>query len=814
MITYYLRYQILCRKEISYIRMSQKEREQLHAEFSILHSLRHPNIVGYYHREHLKATQELHIYMEYCDGGDLSKVIKSLIAKNQFAEEEYVWSIFAQLVTALYRCHYGVDPPEVGKNFMGAGNVKPYGLRPKNQIMILHRDLKPDNGKGPRQCFHPVAIVRLFFVRSCTNTPPVFLGADNSVKLGDFGLSKLMQSHDFASTYVGTPYYMSPEICAAEKYTLHSDVWSLGCIMYELCMRKPPFDAKTHFHLVQRIKEGKYEALPSIYSAELQNVIKSCLKTNPNHRPDTAALLNLPVVRLMRKEREVVEVGRLLKLKEAEATANLEKLKLQIAQLEQDKVNTRAEIESTVRREWEVKARLEIDRLVGLECATLQKRFETEFPARVQEEVEKHLRSLAASKPNSPTTRPPSSAHTPSEEIPHSSISMTSSHDFPSQTDLTSLSFESPMLTSVSHSAHPLKKSTRTPFTRARTTYDSPMDVHMASPSPMSITSLALSPRRTAAASTLPNPQNIFAAAAEQRARWEPHLMSPSSSDDESFPVEEDEDELPELPSPTRVRKAAALASDPFKLASRAGSGLARPGIRRGTTAPMAMPRLQAQQPALFATKPGNGAPATNGNPMVPRPRSPQAATGTGIPTSTSQGSLLVGQAKPVSPTRRTSKVPFLAADGTGSPTRRPSVKKGKMGGGGEEMLKAVVSKNMFGAAGGAVNAGGLVGTGAPGAAGAGAVVGGLGTGVGLGQGRTLVELNQNMHQGRVVDVMKAVLKDVEEEKGEGGVRMAARVLQWESKREESAREEVVWDPERDEMPSPFLARKGRGLVR
>lgn len=130
--------------------MSQKEREQLHAEFSILHSLRHQNIVGYYHREHLKATQELHIYMEYCDGGDLSKVIKSLIAKNQFAEEEYVWSIFAQLVTALYRCHYGVDPPEVGKNFMGAGNVKPYGLRPKNQIMILHRDLKPDNGKGPR----------------------------------------------------------------------------------------------------------------------------------------------------------------------------------------------------------------------------------------------------------------------------------------------------------------------------------------------------------------------------------------------------------------------------------------------------------------------------------------------------------------------------------------------------------------------------------------------------------------------------------------------------------------------------------------
>lgn len=129
--------------------MSHKEREQLHAEFSILSSLRHPNIVAYYHREHLKPTQELHLYMEYCGGGDLSKVIKSLTAKNQYAEEDFVWSIFSQLVTALYRCHYGVDPPEVEKNFLGpTGNIKTTGLRTKNQVMILHRDLKPENGKS------------------------------------------------------------------------------------------------------------------------------------------------------------------------------------------------------------------------------------------------------------------------------------------------------------------------------------------------------------------------------------------------------------------------------------------------------------------------------------------------------------------------------------------------------------------------------------------------------------------------------------------------------------------------------------------
>ena len=140
--------QILCRKEINYVKMSIKEREQLHAEFSILHSLRHPNIVAYYHREHLKSTQDIYLYMEYCGGGDLSKVIQKLKTNNQYAEEPFVWSIFCQLITALYRCHYGVDPPEVGKNIMGHGNAaKPQGLRPKTQVMILHRDLKPENGK-------------------------------------------------------------------------------------------------------------------------------------------------------------------------------------------------------------------------------------------------------------------------------------------------------------------------------------------------------------------------------------------------------------------------------------------------------------------------------------------------------------------------------------------------------------------------------------------------------------------------------------------------------------------------------------------
>lgn len=137
---------ILCRKEISYVKMSQKEREQLHVEFQILSTLRHPNIVGYYHRDHLKQSQDLHLYMEYCGGGDLGRVIRELAQKNQFAEEQFIWSIFSQLVTALYRCHYGLDPPPVGKNVLGLAKKQDQAPIPAGGITILHRDLKPENG--------------------------------------------------------------------------------------------------------------------------------------------------------------------------------------------------------------------------------------------------------------------------------------------------------------------------------------------------------------------------------------------------------------------------------------------------------------------------------------------------------------------------------------------------------------------------------------------------------------------------------------------------------------------------------------------
>jgi NIMA (never in mitosis gene a)-related kinase len=144
---------VLCRKEISYTRMSDREKDQLHAELKILETLRHPNIVEYHHRQHLKASHDLHLYMEYCGNGDLGGYIRRLKEKSKYADEDFIWTIFAQLVGALYRCHYGEDPPTPGRE-SGVKRAKSL-VSKQGHTVILHRDLKPENGKHNQQS-HPV----------------------------------------------------------------------------------------------------------------------------------------------------------------------------------------------------------------------------------------------------------------------------------------------------------------------------------------------------------------------------------------------------------------------------------------------------------------------------------------------------------------------------------------------------------------------------------------------------------------------------------------------------------------------------------
>lgn len=516
--------------------------------------------------------------------------------------------------------------------------------------------------------------------------------------------------------------------------------------MYELCARHPPFNAKTHFHLVQKIKEGRVDPLPRMYSAELRDVVMSCLKTNPLNRPDTASLLQLPVVRLMRKEREVVEFGKVLKLKEEQASAAELEMKARIANLDK----TRLEIESTIRREWEVKARLEIDRLLQIEMEKLHQKFERDVQSRVEMEVQKQLQSAQTSR---------RSSHSP-VGIPYSSVSTCADTDYPSTADSSALTLDTPL--SQDSNSLPAKKTSRTPFARARTQYDSPMDVQMADPSPMSIASLSLSPRRAAA--VLPSAKNIFAAAAEQKSRWQPNVLSSSVS--EELLDEEEGDDLPELPSPTRPSRAVAGgAIDPFKPT--------RPGLLRQKTAPMQ--RLHPQpQPSLFTIN-STSASSSDTTRVEEKRTSPQ-------PDARAP--------KPISPNRRLSK-PQHTFD-AGSPILRrappkPTVSKGK-----EEMLRAVMRKNLHDTSGNTSR------------------VQNPNNGIGPAKdslgGRTLVELHQ------ATTFANAILdRNTENEpplSGDRGLTMPARAVDSERGREWEA---TTWDPETDEMPSPFITR-GRKL--
>jgi NIMA (never in mitosis gene a)-related kinase len=105
---------------------------------------------------------------------------------------------------------------------------------------ILHRDLKTLN---------------------------IFLSKDNKIKIGDLGVAKILENFEnFVTSKVGTPYYLSPEVCEDRPYNNKSDIWSLGCILYELCSLVHPFEAKNQAALLLKIIRGKYESIPKIYS--------------------------------------------------------------------------------------------------------------------------------------------------------------------------------------------------------------------------------------------------------------------------------------------------------------------------------------------------------------------------------------------------------------------------------------------------------------------------------------------------------------------------------------------------------------------
>ncbi|XP_034386897.1 serine/threonine-protein kinase Nek1 isoform X13 [Cyclopterus lumpus] len=224
-------------KEIGISAMSSKERQESRKEVAVLATMSHPNIVQY--KESFEEGGCLYIVMDYCEGGDLFKKINS--QKGALFSEEKILDWFVQISLALKHVH---------------------------DRKILHRDIKSQN---------------------------IFLTKDGTVQLGDFGIARVLNSTvELARTCIGTPYYLSPEICENKPYNNKSDIWALGCVLYEMCTLKHAFEAGNMKNLVLKIIRGSYPPVSGHYSPELRSLLALLFKRSPRERPSVGSILDKP----------------------------------------------------------------------------------------------------------------------------------------------------------------------------------------------------------------------------------------------------------------------------------------------------------------------------------------------------------------------------------------------------------------------------------------------------------------------------------------------------------------------------------------
>ncbi|KAB0372999.1 hypothetical protein FD755_015752 [Muntiacus reevesi] len=225
-------------KEINFEKMPIREKEASKKEVILLAKMKHPNIVTFF--SSFQENNRLFIVMEYCDGGDLMKRIRR--QRGVLFSEDQILSWFVQISLGLKHIH---------------------------DRKVLHRDIKTQN---------------------------VFLSKNGMVaKLGDFGIARVLNNTmELARTCVGTPYYLSPEICQNKPYNNKTDIWSLGCVLYELCTLRHPFEANNLQQLVLKICQAHVPPISPRFSHDLQFLISQLFEVSPRDRPSINSILKRP----------------------------------------------------------------------------------------------------------------------------------------------------------------------------------------------------------------------------------------------------------------------------------------------------------------------------------------------------------------------------------------------------------------------------------------------------------------------------------------------------------------------------------------
>ena len=209
-----------------------EENAQTENEGRLLAKINSEHVVRFY--DSFIENNKYYLVMEYCDSNSLSHFIEDYKNQDRLIPERTVLDIFLQICL---------------------------GLKEVHSHNIIHRDLKPDN---------------------------VFISENLKIKIGDFGISKETEANKkYAQTVAGTLIYMSPEIVQGLKYTSKTDIWSMGCILYELCTLTYIFPALSQVLLINSIVNKKPKNIDSkFYGSELQLLIDQLLEKDPVKRPD------------------------------------------------------------------------------------------------------------------------------------------------------------------------------------------------------------------------------------------------------------------------------------------------------------------------------------------------------------------------------------------------------------------------------------------------------------------------------------------------------------------------------------------------
>ena len=212
--------------------------KSIQTETQILKTIKSEYFVQFH--ESFKDGDSFYIVMEFCEHKDLRSFINTYKNNNKLIHEQVIFTIMEELCLGIKEIH--------SKN-------------------IIHRDLKPEN---------------------------IFISDNYKIKIGDFGISKILDGTDYAQTFAGSYCYLAPEIINENKYSNKVDIWSLGCILYELCTLNRCFDSNNILKLINQINSGIHGKIDlNIYNDRWQKMIDLLLKKDYKERPNIEEALNL-----------------------------------------------------------------------------------------------------------------------------------------------------------------------------------------------------------------------------------------------------------------------------------------------------------------------------------------------------------------------------------------------------------------------------------------------------------------------------------------------------------------------------------------